>query len=554
MTRPESELLRVEGLSKYFPVVSGLFGRKVGDVRAVDDVSFAIRRGETLGLVGESGCGKTTAGRALLRLIEPSAGRIWFDGTEISKLSQRELLPYRRRMQIVFQDPFGSLNPRMRVVDIVAEAIEQHGLASGAAVERRVGELLQQVGLSPRWMSRYPHEFSGGQRQRIGVARAIAVAPELVVCDEAVSALDVSIQAQVINLLIDLRKQMNLAYLFIAHDLSVVRHIAERVAVMYLGEIVELAECEELFRRPAHPYTRALLSAIPVPDPRSRQRRMVLQGDVPSPLHPPAGCHFHPRCPAAVERCRSLEPPVVALDGGRRSVRCIHAAGLEDTPDWAIVLEERLLRAQREHERPLSLGAGLLGALPLGTGPLPEVAAPLARPALERPGAAALPAALEVPTLLGAGVLSALVCGLGAFLVLIGRWGFGLPLLLAAGPWLVAAPPAFCAPLLRARPVAKLGLLVLALFLASLWICAAQRQELAQQQLRWLRTEISDYAANVGTAPASLLELRWRTAEHFGMGAPRDPWGQAFAYAQQAGGFELSSRGPDGIPSADDLR
>jgi oligopeptide/dipeptide ABC transporter ATP-binding protein len=551
VTRPEPELLRVDGLSKYFPVVSGLFGRKVGDVRAVDNVSFAIRRGETLGLVGESGCGKTTAGRALLRLIEPSAGRIWFDGTEISKLSQRELLPYRRRMQIVFQDPFGSLNPRMRVVDIVAEAVEQQGLASGAAVERRVGELLQQVGLSPRWMSRYPHEFSGGQRQRIGVARAIALGPELVVCDEAVSALDVSIQAQVINLLIDLRKSMNLAYLFIAHDLSVVRHIAERVAVMYLGEIVELAASEELFRRPAHPYTRALLSAIPVPDPRSRQRRMVLQGDVPSPLHPPPGCHFHPRCPAAVERCRSVEPPVVALDGGRRSVRCLHAEGLEDTPDWAVVLEERLVRAQREHERPLSLGAGPLGAMPL-----PELAGPLARPALERAGGAPLPAALEVPALLGAGVLSALVCGLGGFLLLIGRWGFGLPLLLAAGPWLVAAPPEFCAPLLRARPVAKLGLLLLVLFLASLWIRAAQRQELAQQQLRWLRAEISDYIANVGAAPASLLELRWRSAEHFGMGAPRDPWGQAYTYAKQVGGdsFELSSSGPDGIPSADDLR
>jgi oligopeptide transport system ATP-binding protein len=575
------ELLRVEGLCKYFPVIRGLFGRKVGDVRAVDDVSFQLRRGETLGLVGESGCGKTTAGRSILRLIEPSAGRIWFDGTEISKLTQRELVPFRRRMQIVFQDPFGSLNPRMRVVDIVAEAIEQHGLASGAGVERRVAELLQQVGLSPRWMQRYPHEFSGGQRQRIGVARAIAVSPELVVCDEAVSALDVSIQAQVINLLLDLRKQMNLAYLFIAHDLSVVRHISERVAVMYLGEIVELAGCAELFERPAHPYTRALLSAIPVPDPRHRQRRVVLQGDVPSPLHPPSGCHFHPRCPAAVERCRAAEPPVVRLEGGRRTVRCVHAEGLEETPDWHVLLEERLLRAQREHERPVSLGAGLVAATLSPLPPPPSVPAPAeprvaqAAPALPERRSEAQPSpgqprglrlaarssagerrALESSALLRAGTVAALVFGGASWLILTGRWSLGLPLLLGSAPWLIAAPPADLAPLLRHHPVRKLAALVTLLAVLSFWIGSLRRQELALQQLAWLRTEIAAHAANVGVLPASLADLRWRTAERFGAGAPRDPWGQPFQYARNAkrAEFELSSNGADGVPSADDVR
>jgi oligopeptide/dipeptide ABC transporter ATP-binding protein len=595
VSNPSDELLRVEGLCKYFPVVRGLFGRKVGDVRAVDDVSFQLRRGETLGLVGESGCGKTTAGRSILRLIEPSAGRIWFDGTEISKLSQRELVPFRRRMQIVFQDPFGSLNPRMRVVDIVAEAIEQHGLASGAGVERRVAELLQQVGLSPRWMQRYPHEFSGGQRQRIGVARAIAVSPELVVCDEAVSALDVSIQAQVINLLIDLRKQMNLAYLFIAHDLSVVRHIAGRVAVMYLGEIVELADCADLFDRPAHPYTRALLSAIPVPDPRHRQRRVVLQGDVPSPLNPPSGCHFHPRCPAAVERCRAVEPPVIRLEGGRRTVRCVHAEGLEDTPDWHVVLEERLRRAQREYERPISLGAGLVDATlsPLPLPPLPAVAVAGARRTAEP--ARALPAA-EQPTeawpvprrlralglatrgsaaaertagssagdesragsfaLWRAGSVAALAFGLALGLLLTGRWALGVPLLLASAPWLLAAPPAALEPLLRHKPVTKLAALVVLLAVLSVWIGSLRRQELATRQLLWLREEIAAHAANVGALPASLTELRWRTIERFGDVVPRDPWGRPYLYVPAAGGrsFELTSVGADGVSSADDVR
>jgi len=556
MTRSDSELLRVEGLCKFFPVVSGLFGRKVGEVRAVDQVSFQLRRGETLGVVGESGCGKTTAGRSILRLIEPSAGRIWFDGTEITQLSQRELLPYRRRMQIVFQDPFGSLNPRMRVLDILGEAIEQHGLASGAAVEKRVAELLQQVGLSPRWGTRYPHEFSGGQRQRIGVARAIAVSPELVVCDEAVSALDVSIQAQVINLLLDLRRQMNLAYLFIAHDLSVVRHISERVAVMYLGEIVELAGCAELFERPAHPYTRALLSAIPVPDPRRRQCRVVLQGDVPSPLHPPSGCHFHPRCPAAVERCRSVEPPVVQLSGGR-SVRCVHAEGLEEAADWYVVLEERLARAQRQHERPLTLGLEPLGELPSIPSPPAEVEVqtrPLRAIALAAPPKDGAARQLEQRGLLEASRLAGLGFALGLLLLLFGYWGIGVLLLLASGPLLVAAPPPALAPLLRGYAASKLALLALALALISLWLGVARRAELAQRELGWLRGEIAAYAANVGSLPPSLNELRWRTVEQFGMGAPRDPWGHPYRYQLGSAAFELSSTGPDGVPSADDLR
>jgi oligopeptide transport system ATP-binding protein len=349
MSRDPDELLAVEGLSKFFPVVRGVFGKAVGHVRAVDDVSFRIRRGETLGLVGESGCGKTTAGRSILRLIEPSAGRIWFGGTDLTELPQRELRAYRRRMQIVFQDPMGSLNPRMRVVDILGEGIERHGLAHGAAVEREVRALLAKVGLPGTWLNRYPHEFSGGQRQRVGIARAIAVQPELIVCDEAVSALDVSIQAQIVNLLVDLRHEMNLAYLFIAHDLSVVRHISDHVAVMYLGRIVEHAPCVELFEQPAHPYTRALLSAVPVPDPRERRRRVVLTGDVPTPISPPSGCHFHPRCPAAVARCSEAPPPLVALGRGRRTVRCVHAEGLEAEADWYPVLERRLHEAEAAH-------------------------------------------------------------------------------------------------------------------------------------------------------------------------------------------------------------
>ena len=302
-------LLRVRNLVKHFPVQGGLLSRTVDHVHAVDGVSFELAAGETLGLVGESGCGKSTTGRCILRLIEPTSGEVRFDGKDVMAMDGRGLREMSRGMQIIFQDPFASLNPRMTVGAIVGEALTIHRLARNVREhDERVVNLLETVGLHADYRSRYPHEFSGGQRQRIGIARALAVSPRLIVCDEPVSALDVSIQAQVINLLEDLQRQFGLAYLFIAHDLSVVEHISRRVAVMYLGRIVELASAHDLYATPRHPYTEALLSAVPVPDPAAKRRRIVLQGDVPNPIHPPAGCHFHPRCPHAMERCRSEAP------------------------------------------------------------------------------------------------------------------------------------------------------------------------------------------------------------------------------------------------------
>ena len=311
-------LLRVEALAKRFPVKGGVLSRAVEQVHAVDGVDLQIGRGETLGLVGESGCGKSTTGRCILRLIEPSAGQIWFEGRDVTRLDRTAQRALARDMQIIFQDPYASLNPRMTVGAIVGEALVIHGLAKSARQrEERVVELLQTVGLHPDHMRRFPHEFSGGQRQRIGIARALAVSPKLIVCDEPVSALDVSIQAQVINLLEDLQSQLGLTYLFIAHDLSVVEHISSRVAVMYLGRIVEVAPSRELYSKPLHPYTEALLSAVPIPDPTLKRKRIVLQGDVPNPIHPPPGCHFHPRCPRAQARCKTEAPALLEHAPGR---------------------------------------------------------------------------------------------------------------------------------------------------------------------------------------------------------------------------------------------
>jgi oligopeptide transport system ATP-binding protein len=313
-------LLEVRGLAMHFPVSEGIvLSRKIGDVKAVDGVDFTINRGETLGLVGESGCGKTTTGRCILRLERPTAGEILFDGRDVNRMQRSELVALRRRMQVIFQDPYSSLNPRMKVGDIIAEPIKVHGVEPDAARRRaRVRELLAVCGLDPKFTDRYPHEMSGGQRQRVGIARALALDPEFIVCDEAVSALDVSIQAQVVNLLEDLRERFGLTYLFIAHDLSVVRHLCQRVAVMYLGRIVEMADNNELFDNPLHPYTQALLSAVPIPDPRIEAMREFHppKGEVPSPLNPPPGCVFHPRCPMAVEGCRRNRPALRELRPG----------------------------------------------------------------------------------------------------------------------------------------------------------------------------------------------------------------------------------------------
>ena len=313
----ETPLLQVKNLKKYFPIRGGLFSREVARVHAVDDVSFSIQRGETLGLVGESGCGKSTTGRCILRLIEPTAGEVTFDGKDVTKLDKRALRHLRRDMQIIFQDPYASLNPRMTVGSIIGEALVIHKLAKTRKErEERVVHLLETVGLNSDHLRRYPHEFSGGQRQRIGIARALAVSPKLIEADEPVSALDVSIQAQVINLLEDLQKQFNLTYLFIAHDLSVVEHISTRVAVMYLGKVVEIAPGKELYNNPKHPYTEALLSAVPIPDPAVKRKRILLEGDVPSPIKPPSGCRFHTRCPIRVPSCSENDQVLKEISSG----------------------------------------------------------------------------------------------------------------------------------------------------------------------------------------------------------------------------------------------
>jgi oligopeptide/dipeptide ABC transporter ATP-binding protein len=310
-----STLLNVVELKKYFPIRQGLLSRVAGHVKAVDGISFTIREGETLGLVGESGCGKTTAGRTILRLYNPTAGRVEFAGRDVAASNARQLRGIRQDMQIVFQDPFGSLNPRMTVRSIIEEGLIVHRRGNKSERLDRVNETLAQVGLDASYRDRYPHEFSGGQRQRISIARALVLNPRFMVLDEPLSALDVSIQSQIINLLVELREKFNLTYLFISHDLSVVEYISDRVAVMYLGEIVEMAPSRELYNHPLHPYTKVLLSSIPMMDPASRRKRIVLEGDVPSPVNPPSGCRFHPRCPLAMDICRRVSPPPLELDG-----------------------------------------------------------------------------------------------------------------------------------------------------------------------------------------------------------------------------------------------
>lgn len=317
-SKAKEVLLEVRNLKKYFPVHRGFFGGKKLYVQAVDDISFQIYKGETLGLVGESGCGKSTAGRTIIRLYESTAGEIIFDGAEISKMSENELKPFRKRMQMIFQDPYASLNSRMTVGDIIGEPIDIHNIASGDERQAMIYELLERVGLSKEHASRYPHEFSGGQRQRIGIARSLAVRPDFIICDEPISALDVSIQAQVVNMLEDLQKEFGLTYLFIAHDLSMVKHISDRIGVMYLGKLVELSDSKELYDKPMHPYTQALLSAIPIPDPVAThsKQRIVLEGDVPSPINPPSGCRFRTRCGYAYDRCAKEEPILQDMGGG----------------------------------------------------------------------------------------------------------------------------------------------------------------------------------------------------------------------------------------------
>jgi oligopeptide transport system ATP-binding protein len=305
----EENILEVKELKKYFPVKKGIFRKTVGNVKAVDGVNFNIKKGETLGLVGESGCGKSTTGRTIIRLIESTSGDVWFEGRNVLSLNKREMRSMRKEMQIIFQDPYASLNPRMTVADIVGEPLDIHNLVKNRKERNeKVKEILNNVGLMPEYMNRYPHEFSGGQRQRIGIARALAVNPKLIIADEPVSALDVSIQAQVINLMQELQEEYGLTYLFIAHDLSVVKHISDRVAVMYLGKIVEITGKKELYDNPLHPYTQSLLSAIPIPDPTHKAERIILEGDVPSPVDPPSGCRFHPRCPEAMDICSKVEP------------------------------------------------------------------------------------------------------------------------------------------------------------------------------------------------------------------------------------------------------
>jgi oligopeptide/dipeptide ABC transporter ATP-binding protein len=358
LSRNGTPLVEVVHVKKYFPIRKGILSREVARVHAVDDVSFAVTEGETLGLVGESGCGKSTLGRTIVRLLQPTAGDVVFGGRSIGKLGARALRPLRREMQMVFQDPYASLNPRKRVGSIVGDPMSIHGIGTKAERKKRVQELLEVVGLSPEHYNRFPHEFSGGQRQRIGVARALALRPKLVVADEPVSALDVSVQAQVINLLDELQDEFRLTYIFIAHDLGVVRHVSDRIAVMYLGKLVELSPAEELYTRPIHPYTEALLSAVPIPDPdlSDKRERIVLQGDVPSPIDPPSGCRFHPRCRYMTDVCRDVEPPLTDFGNGHFAA-CHHPLNVDaDTLRRVQASRELSPRSSDEDATPVDPG------------------------------------------------------------------------------------------------------------------------------------------------------------------------------------------------------
>jgi oligopeptide transport system ATP-binding protein len=345
----ETPLLEARHVKKYFPIRRGLLQREVAHVHAVDDVTFAVRPGETLGLVGESGCGKSTLGRTLVRLLEPTDGDVIFQGTSIAHLGTRRLRPLRSEIQMVFQDPYASLNPRKRVGTIVSDPMRIHNLGSRSEQRRRVGEILETVGLSPEHYNRFPHEFSGGQRQRIGIARALALRPKLIIADEPVSALDVSIQSQMLNLLVDLQNDFQLTYIFIAHDLGVVRHVSDRIAVMYLGKIVELSPAEELYSRPIMPYTEALLSAVPIPDPdlSAKRERIVLEGDVPSPINPPSGCRFHPRCRYATDICKQVEPPLVDY-GNTHFAACHHPLNVDEATLAKVGVAEELSPADAD--------------------------------------------------------------------------------------------------------------------------------------------------------------------------------------------------------------
>lgn len=507
-------LLRVDALSKHFPVTRGVFSRVRGHVRAVDEVTFDLGYGETLGLVGESGCGKSTVGRTLLRLLEPTSGNVWFEGRKLEEMRPEDLQRTRRDMQIVFQDPYSSLNPRMRVFDIVGEALSVHGLAKGEELRRRVFELLEQVGVSARWADRYAHEFSGGQRQRIGIARAIALNPKLLICDEAVSALDVSIQAQIINLLIKLREQLGLSYLFISHDLSVVRHISHRVMVMYLGQVVELGPTRELFERPAHPYTRALLSAVPLADPRRKPARVVLHGDVPSPLDPPSGCRFHTRCPAAFERCPRETPTLFALGKEARTTRCLHAEGLSDRDDWYETLLGRFEAAEQKN-----------AATRLATPSVCET---------PRHGSDAGP-----PSVPEAG---------GATAWLKPEW--------PKSDWTAGDQQGMqrrhpAAPSQRLgwpRRLVLMGVAVVLVVSATKGSQGTARGAQARREIAALEVELAGYRATTQRLPASLLDLGYRLGFVFGSRRAFDPWGNPYRYELAEGErvARVSSDGPDG--------